>query len=53
MATQLRLLDGGKLRPWVLDARTRRIGRTGVARARAALEQAVARTEHNHERQAS
>jgi hypothetical protein len=43
MTTQLRLLDGGQPTPWVLDARTRRIGRRGVAEARQALERAIAR----------
>jgi hypothetical protein len=54
MTTQLRLLDGGRPQPWDLDARTRRIGRHGVAKARAALEQAQARAAEAHpERQAS
>lgn len=39
---QLRLLPSppGSPREWVLDERTRRIGRAGVARARAVLQQA-------------
>lgn len=39
---QLRLLPSppGATREWVLDERTRRIGRAGVARARAVLQQA-------------
>ena len=38
---QLRLLTGGERRPdWVLDERTRRAGRRGVADARAALRKA-------------
>ncbi|MFM7060920.1 MAG: hypothetical protein ACKOZL_07025 [Actinomycetes bacterium] len=36
MTTQLHLLDGGRIGRH-LDARTRRIGRKGVARAREAL----------------
>jgi hypothetical protein len=33
-AVQLRLLPGGTIRPdWVLDERTRRVGRQGVAQA--------------------
>jgi hypothetical protein len=33
-AVQLRLLPGGTARPdWVLDERTRRVGRQGVAQA--------------------
>ncbi|HEY7136043.1 MAG TPA: hypothetical protein VIB48_13345 [Acidimicrobiia bacterium] len=40
MGTQLRLLDGEGARSWRLDARTRRVGRDGVANARRALEQA-------------
>jgi hypothetical protein len=49
MATQLRLLDGGH-RPrrragagpdWVLDPKTRQVGRLGIAAARAALEQSM------------
>jgi hypothetical protein len=39
--TQLRLLSGGSRRPdWLLDDRTRQVGRRGVAEARAMLEQA-------------
>ena len=39
--TQLRLLSGGVRRPdWLLDDRTRQVGRRGVAEARAMLEQA-------------
>ncbi|MFZ4515844.1 MAG: hypothetical protein ACOYN3_05985 [Acidimicrobiia bacterium] len=38
MMTQLRLLDGGLAPAWELDPDLRRIGREGVARARAALE---------------
>ena len=38
MTTQLRLIDGGDRRPWRLDARTRAIGRRGVALARRELE---------------
>ena len=35
---QLRLLPGGTARPdWVLDERTRRVGRQGVAQAREIL----------------
>ncbi|MFN8035274.1 MAG: hypothetical protein U0V73_05015 [Acidimicrobiia bacterium] len=40
MSTQLRLLGGGGRRSWQLDARTRRIGRQGVARAREELARA-------------
>ncbi|HEX4493977.1 MAG TPA: hypothetical protein VH914_22435 [Acidimicrobiia bacterium] len=41
-STQLRLLDGGRSNPraWQLDARTRRIGRQGVAEAREILRRA-------------
>jgi hypothetical protein len=42
-AVQLVLLDGGRLVPrreWQLDERTRRIGRMGVAQARAILKEA-------------
>jgi hypothetical protein len=39
--TQLRLLPGGPARDeWVLDSRTRAVGREGVARARQILAQA-------------
>jgi hypothetical protein len=40
--TQLRLLSGGSRRrpDWLLDDRTRQVGRRGVADARAMLEQA-------------
>ena len=43
--TQLRLLSGGSpkfsgLPDWLLDDRTRQVGRRGVAEARAMLEQA-------------
>jgi len=41
---QLRLLDAGPVRPWQLDARTRHIGRRGVAEARRILEQTVSAT---------
>jgi hypothetical protein len=35
---QLRLLPGGSVRPdWVLDERTRKVGRQGVAQAREIL----------------
>jgi hypothetical protein len=35
---QLRLLPGGTVQPdWVLDERTRRVGRQGVAQAREIL----------------
>jgi hypothetical protein len=35
---QLRLLPGGSVRPdWVLDERTRKVGRQGVAQARETL----------------
>ena len=38
---ELRLIVGGSKRPdWGLDERTRRVGRTGVAAARAALRNA-------------
>jgi hypothetical protein len=40
MSTQLRLLDGANRRTWRLDAHTRRVGRSGVAAARLALERA-------------
>ena len=41
--TQLRLLSGGARRPdWMLDDRTRQVGRRGIAEARAMLEQAHA-----------
>lgn len=40
MTTQLRLIGGGDRRPWRLDARTRAIGRQGVALARRELERA-------------
>ncbi len=40
MSTQLRLIDGGARPTWRLDARTRRIGRRGVAEARRALRRA-------------
>jgi hypothetical protein len=37
-AVQLRLLPGGSVLPdWVLDERTRRVGRQGVAQAREIL----------------
>jgi hypothetical protein len=37
-AVQLRLLTGGTVRPdWVLDERTRKVGRQGVAQAREIL----------------
>ena len=37
-AVQLRLLPGGTTRPdWVLDERTRKVGRQGVAQAREIL----------------
>ena len=37
-AVQLRLLPGGTARPdWVLDERTRKVGRQGVAQAREIL----------------
>ena len=37
-AVQLRLLPGGTAQPdWVLDERTRKVGRQGVAEARATL----------------
>ncbi len=42
-AVQLVLLDGGRpvpRREWQLDERTRRIGRMGVAQARAILKEA-------------
>ncbi len=39
---QLRLLPGGARRPdWVLDERTRRLGREGVAQAREILRRAT------------
>lgn len=50
MTQQLRLLDGGKRsqpirrNAWQLDAKTRRIGRNGVAQARRMLEQAMDET---------
>jgi hypothetical protein len=38
--TQLRLLPGGSQRPdWVLDERTRLVGRQGIAKARETLRQ--------------
>jgi hypothetical protein len=38
---QLRLISGGSQHPdWALDERTRRVGRQGVAAARAALHNA-------------
>ena len=40
MTSQLRLIEGGDRRPWRLDARTRAIGRKGVAQARKELERA-------------
>jgi hypothetical protein len=40
MTTQLRLIEGGDPRPWRLDARTRALGRRGVALARRELERA-------------
>jgi hypothetical protein len=41
VSTQLRLLHGTGRLGWQLDARTRRIGRQGVARAREQLARAV------------
>jgi hypothetical protein len=41
MTKQLQLLDSPPPVPWVLDARTRRIGQRGVAEARRALERAL------------
>ena len=39
-AVQLRLLPGGTVRPdWVLDERTRKVGRQGVAQALEVLRQ--------------
>ena len=39
---QLRLLPGGSVRPdWVLDERTRKVGRQGVAQAREILRRAA------------
>lgn len=40
MTTQLKLIEGGSTGPWGIDARTRAIGRRGVARARQELERA-------------
>ena len=40
MTTQLKLIDGGNKSPWGIDARTRAIGRRGLARARQELERA-------------
>jgi len=39
-AVQLRLLDGDDRPDWVLDPRTRRVGRAGVAEAREILRRA-------------
>lgn len=40
MTTQLKLIEGGARAPWGIDARTRAIGRRGLARARQELERA-------------
>jgi hypothetical protein len=40
MSTQLRLIEGGSIRPWRLDPKTRATGRKGVARARQELKKA-------------
>ena len=40
MTTQLRLINGGEHRAWRLDAKTRAIGRKGLAEARRELERA-------------
>ena len=40
MTTQLKLIEGGAKSPWGIDARTRAIGRRGLARARQELERA-------------
>ena len=45
-AVQLRLLPGGTTRPdWVLDERTRKVGRQGVAQAREILRRVAPPTE--------
>jgi hypothetical protein len=38
---QLRLLDGGRRHDWQLSERARRVGRNGLAEARAALARTV------------
>jgi hypothetical protein len=40
MSTQLRLIEGGSIRPWRLDPKTRATGRKGIARARQELKKA-------------
>jgi hypothetical protein len=37
---QLRLVEGGARPDWMLDERTRRVGRQGIAQARQILRQA-------------
>ena len=53
MMVQLRLLDGGRTPVWRLDAEACRIGRAGVAQARAALMAARPPEPKTHTRRAS
>ena len=48
MATQLDLLPPVDRDDWHIDDETREIGRRGLARARAALAEARARSERDH-----